>query len=367
MFESTPKDLTERARRNAQVYADSFQQTAEIYDQHEVYESMAQFVLLVQQLMQRRYQLPQDRPMVHVDLGSGTGHLLEQLATACKAARKEFCLIGIDINDILLTHSAQRLRSQGHEVDVHLCAEERVQQQQGRLVLRRSYGVNHARMKAMDLTPGERIVLLQQDIRREMPALNTVLETLRAADISHVDSVSFGMPGFGADMAIQDSPDLHLSNEVLLKRETGRLMQELCAGALRTGKRILGLGGMFVTFQRMMRGAPLKEFYERTIGNPMPEQEQDQVAAKMFLAQIGLGKEAAAFHPRTGAVLLPQFEMIESQTPMRFAGYGGAARHTKQMQSIAECDLFALGLIRADLHAPGKYANTFVVEKREHP
>lgn len=353
-------DVLERASRSRNSYAARVEESAAHLAGHGIYEAMTEYTLLAHAAMQQRYDLPVDRPFVHIDIGSGSGRMLCELAQQCREASRRCLLIGVEVNDVLARSSVRRLRSEDLPVAEHVYGEESVEQKsRKRPILRRRYPVHEEAVEAMDLTADQQIVIVQDDARKELRALFAVLEKARAQGVGHVDQISWAFPGTSGDLAMQDSPDLHLSHDELLQQESKKLVADVVAGTTRLAYSTLQKGGLLTLFQRLAKGALLESIYQEITGALFPADQRESLQARMFLAQaVVLGAQAQKFNPKMGAVIIPDLHIAEADTTLDYAGMvqnegvvGSAAARA------AERDLFALSLVRSDLHIMGTTAS----------
>ncbi len=345
--------LLKRSIASKKVYAQSFIKTAITYNEHEIYDRMSGFIEMAQKIQQERHDLPLKRPIIHIDIGCGTGHLLGKMADQYKERNRNFCLIGIEINEILARYSVEQLLSQGQTVSSHIHSREGVEFSDGRHILRRTFPFNEHSLQMVDVTSDQQIVIVQDDARNRLEILSRILSNLHRMNITHVDSISFGLPGLGADVAMQDSKDLHLSNEILTRKECGKVVQALTARTAQMANEVLGVGGLLLCFMRLDNGKKLREMYRQITRKEFPVDAEEQLFAKMHLAQSVLGPDAKKFYSRVGAVLYPAFNEVEMKGNMQYSTYSMHEEKTGKPNLSGDMDLYALGLVRADLHGPG--------------
>lgn len=348
-------DILDRAMRSKTSYAARVEESAEHLAGHGIYREMAEYTLLAHNLMESRYDVPAGRPFVQVDIGSGSGRMLGAIAERCREAGRKCLLIGVEVNDVLARASARRLREEGLPVMEHIYGEESVEQKSRKNpVLRRRYPVRERAVEGMDLSGDRQIVIVQDDARKDMKVLLAVLGKLRERGLSHVDQISWAFPGTSGDLALQDSPDVHLSHDALLKRESPNMVRDIVGGAVRLAYGKLQKGGLLTLFQRLFTGKPLEEMYRGITGKPLPTEEGALLSARMLLAQAFILRDnAVKFNPKLGAVLHPNLQEAEAGTTLDYAGWstGGDPSDTKSASQAR--DLFALSLVRSDLHEMG--------------
>lgn len=361
----TPKEVHEAAARSRENYAQHFITTAEHYNEHEVYDAMTLYTRLCHGAMQARHELPADRPIVHIDIGMGTGHLLEKLAAHFRETDRKHYLIGLEVNEILARHAVGRLRAAGNRVETHIRNEEKIEHVNRKLVLRQRYPLDERTIDGMNLSADNSgIVVIQDDARRKLEILTRVLAKLQKNGISHVDSISFGMPGVSGALAMQDTPDLHLPHDTILKRQAGTLVNELTARTCRLAQEVLGVGGSLILFQRMRSGDALRRIFEERMQMPWPQDNPDlQMFFRVELARALLGKNAPLFHTRSGAVLYENFHEVEHGTQMDFVSFAGDGG-TNAWHQVPTADLFGLSLVRSDLHNPGTHLGVVTVAEQ---
>lgn len=344
-----PKDILHRAHGNQKSYAEALTQTAELLHGHEMYQRMAMFTALMQLGNNSRYGIPEDRPIVHIDIGSGTGHFLAELSHIYQERQKPHCIIGVEINEILARDSAQRLLSAECKVETHIHGEERVQKKGRRnWILRRNFPIHNKTIETMNVTPDNRILIIQDDARKHLGILMAVLQKLRSQGITHVDTISMGLPGVGGDIAMQDAPDLdrYRSSEHLTRENSGRLVDELTLRTADLAKELLGRGGLLILLQRARRGAYVANLYRQIMGKDISTDDADQIAARMLIGTFLLKEKATNFQPKAGAVLFPRLEEIENSSNLQYAVYNPLEPgRSKGNSEDFERDLFGLALI----------------------
>lgn len=354
--------MLERAQQSKEKYAASYEQSAAVYDENGLYDSMAMMVAMTQDRLRQRYDIPEDRPVVHVDIGCGTSHLLGKLAHYYQKLCQPYCLIGVDVNDILAHHSVKRLKSEGHAVEQHIHGEAKADRDGQHVVLRRWYPTNAETMAAMDVTPNNRIIILQEDARRRMRVLESVLGKLSDMGVKHIDAMSMGMPGFGTDLVLQHSQEFLMSDKEICLSKTNSVMHDLQGNTLRMAKERLGLGGVFFAFQRTER-AKIREIFTRVTGKEFPTDPHHQIMPTLAMVQHSLGKEAADFHIRGGAIVYENFEKVEAKGSMKFASYAaGETTERSELGLPPDMDVVGIALVRGDLHNPGTNVTTATIK-----
>lgn len=336
-----------RAQNAKMAYASRFTQTAQHLAEHDVYKRMVEFTSIMQQTLAIRHNIPESRPIVHVDIGSGTGHFLGALSQFYTEQKRNHCLIGVEVNDLLANFSVARLQDAGHAVEEHIHGRDHIEVTGGQEILRRTYSPNNRTLDAMNVTPDKRIIILQDDARRNMSILFSVLQKLEKLGHSHVDSISYGLPGAASDIAIEDSAELSRGNNSLALQYIPIAVTKLMENIQTLAAKILQKEGTMIFFQRIASGNDLYAFYKRLTGKEFPTDGDAQVAARIFLSFALYQLDPQKFRPLGGAVLVPELEKIEAETAIDYALYSPNSQRPLDVESKQSTrDLFGMGVKR---------------------
>lgn len=290
--------------------------------------------------------LVSNRPVVHIDVGSGTAHFLGKLSSIYTEANIPHYLIGVEVNDILAHSSANRLRAEGFCVEEHIAHSEEVESTGNELVLRRTYAVHEDLLRSLQCTADNRVAIVQDDIRKGAHVLFAVLRKLRSQGIEKADSISYSLPGTGTDLALEDSTEHSLSNNALMISKAPGLINNITASTVQLAEDVLGPHGTLTFYQRMLRGESLKSSYKTITKKEFPIDEIEQVHARMFLSMfLTLQSKIYAFRPKCAHVLIPEFEAIEKGAPTTNVALNWALETADATKSEGH-DLFAISMVK---------------------
>lgn len=347
------------ADSNERHYADLFTRTSDILAEHEVYEQMGAYFAMSTVGLRKEYGVPADRPLVHIDIGSGAGYALQEMDKVLRDANEEagienanHLLIGIDINTYMCRKAVESLLQNGSTVVHHIAYDRSFIETEAGPVLQRTFPVHHNTLESMNMTPDGRIMILQDDILKDDSVLSAVLSQLRRRyGISHVDSVSFAQPGLAVEnifvgKSLSEIAELDGNKERQASFLPGYLAS-LTDTVTQKAKQLLGYGDSLVTVHRLINGEGLAAAYTSLSGLDFPQNEFEQSTAQLQVATLALGKDAFDFRPKLGAVLYPNYQDVQKLTPIEYTGI----KHIQErVPNLASYDLFALTSLRADLH-----------------
>lgn len=376
-----PRDILDWADGIEQTYADEYIATSQILKEHNIYNQMGSYFALSTDSLKQEYAISPDRPLVHIDVGCGTGYALHEMDLALREAnngRANHLLIGIDFNTHMCRHAVKTLLDEGHTVEQHIHQKKKIARKDNRLKLEHEFPIHHAEIADMNLAPDGRIVILQDDIQRQNTVLNEILlELKRRYDIAHVDSMSFAQPGFAGDAASSGKSaaaiELFLASQKERESASGDFVRKITDATLARAQALLGFGGSFISVNRLINGDKLKELYAHITGSqrfPAEEDEQGQLRVRMTMGMATLGKSAHHFRLKMGAILQPDYHVIENQTPIEYSTYspiqGAIGRPIKGLPDRGH-DLFALTVMRQDVHPIGHIATSMRTFSTERP
>lgn len=356
-------DAVQWADEHEREYADRFIETSDILKEHDVYGVMGGYFAMATAALRSEYEIPQNRPFVHIDIGCGTGYTLQEMDAALREMDREkgreqsdHLLIGIDINRYMCRKAVTSLMEKGSSVVHHIASHRGFADGEKGQVFKHAFPIHHDALEKMDMTPDGRTMILQDDIFEDTSVLGAVLEQLRRRyQISHVDSISFAQPGLGGDTAMSDKniDEISILRESKIERNkaTGTYLGNMIDRVSLKAKDLLGYGGSLLVAHRMINGEEFVKAHTFMTGEPFPEDEVHQNMAQINMAMLTLGKNGVHFRPKLGAVLYPNYQEVQSLTPIQYGGLPvGGGKMGKDLKSY---DLFGLAALRQDLHPMG--------------
>lgn len=223
----------------------------------------------------------------------------------------------------------------------------------------------------MNLTPDERIVILQDDIRSGTVLTALLQELNERHGISHVDSVSFSQPGLSGD-AVNNGKTvqeilLFADNKDVREPIGAEYLHRLIDAVSQKAKTLLGKGGAFTAVNRLSNNEKLHKVYKKMLGKDFPpdDDERGQMFARMLVASVLLGKSSIDFRPSMGSILYPNYQDVEGKTPIEYSTF--SPRGGNLGKDFGTYDLFALTSMRSDLHPMGESTrlHSLSVQKEE--
>jgi hypothetical protein len=304
--------LLRQAQRGEQNYAKAWITLSNYLAQEEVYHHMAQFSFSVRKALVERYCISEQRPIVHIDIGSGTGAFLATLSAYYTAAKIQHCLIGVEINDTLARYSVELLQKcDRFSVGAHIHRSTRESHANGATNLQYDYPLLADVMNNLEVTPGKRIIVLQDDARRDLQILFAVLEKLRKQGFSHVDAVSYGLWGSASDLFAQDRASKEHSAPLV--KAASSVVQDTTKRTIELAEQVLPPHGSLQFYKRMFTDRKLEELYRRMTGKEFPTDENEGVIERVYLSMATAGVDFKKFDPHLGSVLITNFEEFEEE------------------------------------------------------
>jgi len=349
----------EWAEGNEKSYADDYIATTKILRESEVYKAMGSYFSVSTMGHRGRHGVQSDRPIVHIDVGCGVGDALGEMSKFLTEMPegKNHILIGVDVNQYMCRAAVERLMSDGHVVEEYVHQERRIRSKKRKLIMDRSFPIFQQEIESMDLTPNGRIVILQDDIRKSSSVLSTILgELAKRHNVRHVDSISFAQPGLSGEAASAGKPIEDIVQFRSSGKERGKataaFIHDVSDAVTTRAKQLLGKGGTYATVNRLDNNDRLKEMFTKITGQEFPadDDDQGQTFARMVVASLATRKAGEYFRPSMGAVLYPNYQELERQTPIKYASFSPTSTSVNFQYKDRSYDLFALSSLRQDLH-----------------
>lgn len=357
------------ASGNERAYADEFIATANILNEHEVYEAMGMYLAMVTTGLRSQYRIATSRPIVHIDSGSGPGHTLIEMANKLdKLGHEKYVLIGVDNNTYMCRHAVNKVLALNRPVTHHICDTRNVVEIDGKLTVQKTYPVHQTEIDSMDFSPNRRIVIIQDDIR-SAKVLDAILAQIKTSQgIDHVDGFSFAQPGFSGD-AVMGGHTLDLvkkarANDSVRMQLAADYSNSVIDAISEKALQLLGHGGHYTIINRFVSGDGLRKLCRDFLQRDLPENETESLPTRLYLGMLALREYMHKFHPKMGSVLMPRYHELQAKTPIEYASFSPFGGEAKKSTNDQEYDLLAVTTMRSDLHQIGNSGSTITISTK---
>ena len=241
----------EEFQRLQTVYATQMLEYASALEQAGVYDAMAQFVCHNISVCQEDNPLAANQRVVHLDCGSGGGHMAKEVIMQLQEKGEKFCIVLVEINSDLARNSVERLSALGLPVYSHTHADWHTEFRRPT----RSLEVKQSSIDLIDESQDQLVIVVQDDLRSDLKILNAVLQKIAQSDLTPLHTLSFALPGGAYDLSVQETDRLPADWEELLISQYEATLAAYRA-VHKLGERFLKKDGSICLINRLQEPTP---------------------------------------------------------------------------------------------------------------